>query len=263
MAKLITIAMIGVLMVGGCSRKLSDTVAKVRGSVVHIEKVDEWEGSGFVVSEDGLICTAKHVVEGGGTFVVTFDDGTKYTTTQCLADKLHDVGFLKIEPDKMLTPVPLSPFYLRAGDPVFIMGSPLGKNNFNSVTLGIVSAKKRDLSFLGEESDMYGWSIMFQSDSPAYPGNSGGPVFNIDGRVVGVLVAGMDSSLNYSVPVEVFMNDLNVVKMKFAMLRFEVPTVDPLPELEARVTCLEEQMSEVGHVEPEEEVETYEPEEDQ
>jgi len=212
-----------VVLMSGCSKKLSNTVANVGPSVVHIEKMGAWQGSGFVLTEDGLICTAKHVVEGGGEFIVTFDDGTKISTKQSLYDSKHDIGFLKVEPEKMLRPLRLVPFDLRAGDPVFIMGSPLGKDNFNSVTLGIVSAKKRDLSFLGPEAKTYGWSVMFQSDSAAYPGNSGGPVFDMNGDVVGVLVAGMDASLNYSVPVEVFMDELDIIKLKFRMLRFEVP----------------------------------------
>lgn len=259
MSKLTAILLVGVVVLSGCTKKLSNTVARVRGSVVHIEKVGECEGSGFVVSEDGVICTAKHVVEGGGEFIVTFDDGTKFTTRQTLADSNYDIGFLKIEPDRLLVPLTLSPFDLRAGDPVFIMGSPLGFDNFNSVTLGIVSAEQRNLDAV--ENSGFGWTITFQSDSPAYPGNSGGPVFNLEGEVVGVLVAGMDSSLNYSVPVEVFADELDVIKLKFQLLRFVVPEVDKIKMLEYRIERLEENM--VGILNKDnvvDEPETYEPE---
>lgn len=237
MSKFNIILLSVILLLSGCSRKLSDTVDRVRGSVVHIEKVGEWQGSGFVLTSDGIICTAKHVVENGGTFVVTFDDGTKLTTTVALQDNEHDVGFLKVKPDKPLKPLALAPFNLRAGDPVFIMGSPLGFFNFNSVTLGVVSARQRDLDEVANSG--LGWHVMFQSDSAAYPGNSGGPVFNMNGEVIGILVAGVDASLNYSVPVDVFRDKLWLIRLGLESQRFSVP-VAPVEEEELYVQVPEE-----------------------
>ncbi len=223
MKKYFAVALMIVLL-GGCG-KLSTTVNRVRSSVVHIEKVGEWEGSGFVLTSDGIICTAKHVVEGGGKFIVTFDDGTKLTTEIALQDNEYDVGFLKVKPDKPLNTARLASFNLRAGDPVFIMGSPLGYFNFNSVTLGIVSAKQRDLDAVANSG--LGWHVMFQSDSAAYPGNSGGPVFNMQGWVIGILVAGVDASLNYSVPVDVFKDKMYWVRAGLEAQRFTVPQPKP------------------------------------
>jgi len=214
---------------------LADTVGEVRQSVVHIEKVGSWEGSGFVLSEDGIICTAKHVVEGGGTFVVTFDDGTKVTTTCALQDNEHDIGFLKVKTLRPLTSLPVRRFSLRAGDQVFIMGSPLGFDYFNSVTLGIISAARR-----GTNNDYgLGWQVLFQSDARAYPGNSGGPVFDLDGRVVGVLVAGVDASMNFSVPVSVFMDNMPVVRLMLTEQRFSVPFTPEVNETYTSVTPVE------------------------
>ncbi len=203
---------------------IADQVARTLPTVVHISKVGEWQGSGCVVSPDGMIFTAKHVVEGGGTFEVTLNDGRKFTTTKALADKTHDIGFLKIDVN---TPLPYASLTtldtVRVGDPVYVAGSPMGKVNFNSVTLGIISCKQRNLNDLSpEESAVYGWSVTFQSDSAAYPGNSGGPVFNINGDVIGVLVAGIGPGLNYSVPIEACRYKWQAVREWFALMDLQV-----------------------------------------
>lgn len=224
---------------------LANTVESVRSSVVHIEKVGQWQGSGFILTSDGVIVTAKHVVEGGGQFVVTLDDGTMYTTDLVASYKYADIGFLKIKPDKPLKAVQLDLIKdWRVGNSVFIMGSPLGKDNFNSVTLGIISAAQRNLDVPDDYG--YGWKVTFQSDSPAYPGNSGGPVFNMNGRVIGVLVAGMDASLNYSVPVFVFTPDLNAIIRHMRELPIQTlvpePLTNPEPDYLSMILDLQEQV---------------------
>lgn len=221
-------AIIGVVLcvlIGGCDERtkygIADQVAKVRSSVVHIEKVGECQGSGCIVSSDGIIFTAKHVTGGGGEFIVTLDDGTKYETELCIESKEYDVAFLKINTNKPLQPAFLSNLdLLRVGDPVFIMGSPFGSENFNSVSLGILSSKQRNLD--AKQNYGYGWHVIFQTDATAEPGNSGGPVFDFEGRVIGVLVAGMDATVNYSVPVVVFSSDMETVRRWFELAKFEV-----------------------------------------
>lgn len=231
---------------------LANTVASVRSGVVHIQKVGEWQGSGFIITSDGIIVTAKHVVEGGGTFIVTLDDGTKYTTSTAVAYKDYDIGFLKIKTEKPLPVVELTDIKsLNVGDSIFIIGSPLGFDNFNSVTLGIISAKQRNLDAVTNSG--YGWTVTFQSDAAAYPGNSGGPVFNMRGQVVGVLVAGQDANLNYSVPVVVFINDVDLLKLVIESVKFkvleppilELPQVDYMSmimELQAKIEDLQKQI---------------------
>ncbi len=242
MSKL-TVILLGVILLGaGCKPKLADTVQQVRGSVVHVTKVGEWEGSGFVVSEDGLIVTAKHVVEGGGTFVVTFDDGSKVTTTQALQDNLYDVGFLKVE-KKGLKALPLSNSVPRPGESIFVMGSPLGFEQFNSVTLGIVSAAQRDWD---KESEGLGWKVLIQEDAPGvYPGNSGGPVFNMRGEVIGVLVAGAGPGLSCSVPVKVFANNLYQIRLAMDLQRFSDPSIS---DLQKEITSLQYQLDKLTDI---------------
>jgi S1-C subfamily serine protease len=226
MKRLLCSIVIAVVFFGGCDKRpvvgIADQVEQARGSVVHIEKVGECQGSGAIISNDGIIFTAKHVTDGGGEFIVTLDNGEKYETNICVESKDFDVAFLKINTGKSLPFVGLADLIsIRVGDPVFIMGSPFGRDNFNSVSLGIISCLQRNLDV--PEDYGYGWKVTFQTDATAEPGNSGGPVFNLDGQVIGVLVAGMDATVNYSVPVAVFRNDLNVVKVWFELYDFEIP----------------------------------------
>jgi S1-C subfamily serine protease len=226
MKQVLSIMILATLLIGGCKNivpvsGIADQVEQVRNSVVHIEKAGVCQGSGCIISPDGIIFTAKHVTNGGGTFVVTLDDGTKYTTDICVESKEYDVAFLWIKADKNL---PFSVLgnveTMRVGDPIFIMGSPFGSDNFNSVSLGILSAAQRNLDDPNPYG--YGWKVTFQSDATAEPGNSGGPVFNLQGKVIGVLVAGMDATVNYSVPVAVFREDLLLVRKAFELNRYSV-----------------------------------------
>jgi S1-C subfamily serine protease len=206
---------------------IADQVELVRSSVVHISKEGVCQGSGCILSEDGIVFTAKHVTDGGGNFTVTLDDGREFKTTACVEDKNYDVAFLYLNTHG-LKPAKLADLStVRVGDPIFLMGSPLGKENFNSVTLGILSAEQRDMSTWASDPFMKNWSVMFQSDTSAYPGNSGGPVFNLQGNVIGVLCAGVRSTMNYSVPVGVFKNSLDIVRAWFAMNRFEIHNYEP------------------------------------
>lgn len=213
---------------------VADQVEAVRGSVVHVLKEGVCEGSGCVISADGIVFAAKHVTDGKpGSYVVTTDDGKKYKVKSVVEDREHDVAFLKLDlpAGSKLSPARLADLSaMRVGDPLFIMGSPLGFDNFNSVSLGILSARQRDIDATTPGGYGYGWRVTFQSDATAEPGNSGGPVFNLDGEVIGVLVAGVDSTVNYSVPVAVFADDVDTVRAWFELSRFQVVPDKPKGE---------------------------------
>jgi S1-C subfamily serine protease len=224
------------LFFAGCDKHvvtgIADQVEQVRSAVVHIEKSGECQGSGAIISSDGIIFTAKHVTDGGGKFIVTLDNGEKYETDVCVESKDFDVAFIKINAGKSLPFVPLADLTtVRVGDPIFIMGSPFGSDNFNSVSLGIISAMQRNLDVPQDYG--YGWKVTFQSDATAEPGNSGGPVFNIQGQVIGVLVAGMDATVNYSVPVAVFRYDMGTIRLWFELAKFDVreKVLSPAPDM--------------------------------
>lgn len=216
---------------------IAEQVRSVRPAVVHVEKVGVCQGSGCIISPDGIVFTAKHVTDGeGGTYKVTLDDGTVYGAKYAIEDTENDVAFLKLDlpPGTKLPYVELGgeSEVCRPGDGVFIMGSPLGSDNFNSVSFGILSYSARNLNTRPgwEQYDKYDWHVMMQTTSPAFPGNSGGPVFDMQGRAIGVLVAGQAETLNFAVPVARFYETIDTVEMWFALCRFDVVEDKPAVE---------------------------------
>jgi len=201
---------------------IADNVAAVRSGVVHVRAGGQWQGSGAILSKDGIVLTARHVVQDMDQFTVTLDDGRVFESKAVLADTENDVGFILLDlpAGEDISVLPLSEAVkVRAGDTVFIMGSPFGYTNFNSVSRGIVSALGRDI---GTQWD---WFCMIQTDSAANPGNSGGPVFNLDNEIIGILVAGQSEGVNYSVPVVRFNETIDTVRQMLYMQRFKVPSV--------------------------------------
>jgi S1-C subfamily serine protease len=208
----------------------TDLVQTSLKGVVHLQ-APSWQGSGFVVGPR-LIVTARHCVEGVEDFVITTHDGHQVRATRAISDKEHDVAFIWVDDlecianergtaahKAVLTPVPLGSIAdVRLGQSVYVIGSPYGKVNFNSLTTGIISGVNRDWSPLGES---YGWEIAFTVDSAGHPGNSGGPVFTMDGIVRGILVGGFSPVLISVMPCDLFMADLDSIRLMFAQDRYE------------------------------------------
>ncbi|MFN4172426.1 MAG: DegQ family serine endoprotease [Pseudorhodobacter sp.] len=137
-------------------------------------------GSGFVISEDGFIVTNNHVIEKADDIEIEFFSGKRLKAKVVGTDPKTDIALLKVESD---APLPFVPFgnsdVMRVGDWVVAMGNPLGQGF--SVSAGIVSARGRALS--GTYDDY------IQTDAAINRGNSGGPLFNLDGEVIGVNTA--------------------------------------------------------------------------
>lgn len=137
-------------------------------------------GSGFVISEDGYIVTNNHVIDGADEVLIEFFSGEELPAKVVGTDKNTDLALLKVESDE---PLPFVSFgdsdVMRVGDWVMAMGNPLGQGF--SVSAGIISARNRALS--GSYDDF------LQTDAAINRGNSGGPLFNMDGEVVGVNTA--------------------------------------------------------------------------
>jgi len=196
-----------------------NTVQDVLPSVVHI-MCDRWQGSGVAITED-IIVTARHVVD-GINYVITLNDGTAVKGIQVITHKDCDIGFIKVD-SPVLKPAKFGSIKDSVlGQPVFIIGSPYGKINFNNVTLGIISGVDRDWDGLSRSGEPYGWKVAFTSDSAAHPGNSGGPVFSMDGKVRGLLVGGFRPVLNCSMPSDLFMGDIENIKLMFAFEKYKV-----------------------------------------
>ena len=194
-------------------------VQEVLPSVVHI-MCDRWQASGVAISDD-IIVTARHVVD-GINYTITLSNGDKVKGIQAISHKDYDVGFIKID-RPILKPAKFGSIKdCVLGQSIFIIGSPYGKINFNNVTLGIISGLDRDWDELSQSGIPYGWKVAFTSDSAAHPGNSGGPVFSMDGVVRGLLVGGFSPVLNCSMPCDLFLGDVEVIKLMFAFDKYKV-----------------------------------------
>ncbi len=160
------------------------------------------EGSGFIVSPDGVILTNAHVVDDASKVTVKLTDHREFEARVIGSDKTSDVAVLKID-GKDLPVVRLGdPSSLAVGEWVVAIGSPFGFEN--SVTAGIVSAKGRNLP-----DDTY--VPFIQTDVAVNPGNSGGPLFNLRGEVVGINSqiysrSGGYQGVSFAIPIDMAMN---------------------------------------------------------
>ena len=150
-------------------------------------------GSGFIISEDGYIVTNDHVVRGGSSMEVTRNNGATYPAQLVGGDADYDIAVIKVDPgEEKLQPVVLgSSANLQVGDEVVAIGNPLGELTF-SMSEGIVSCLNREISVDNTPFNM------IQITAPVNSGNSGGPLFNIYGEVVGIVSAKYGSDNSYS-----------------------------------------------------------------
>ena len=139
------------------------------------QEADRGVGSGFIIDSNGLILTNAHVVEGANTIYVTLTDKREYKAKLLGMDKRTDVAVVKIDA-RDLPRLPLGDSSrVRVGEWVLAIGSPFGLEN--TVTAGIVSAKSRDTG---------DYLPFIQTDVAVNPGNSGGPLLNTAGQVIGI-----------------------------------------------------------------------------
>ncbi|CAJ0691171.1 MAG: DegQ family serine endoprotease [Ralstonia sp.] len=158
-------------------------------------------GSGFIVSADGLILTNAHVVDGAQEVNVKLTDRREFKAKVLGVDKQSDVAVLRISAKNLPVVQIGSPANTKVGEPVLAIGSPYGFEN--TVTAGIVSAKSRSLP-----DDTY--VPFIQTDVAVNPGNSGGPLFNQRGEVIGInsqiySQTGGYQGLSFAVPIDVAM----------------------------------------------------------
>ena len=139
------------------------------------EEVPRGVGSGFVISADGYILTNAHVVEGADEVYVTLTDKREYKAKIIGSDKRSDVALVKIEGSNLPRLTFGDSNKLRVGEWVIAIGSPFGLDN--TVTAGIISAKARDTG---------DYLPLIQTDVAVNPGNSGGPLINMRGEVIGI-----------------------------------------------------------------------------
>jgi serine protease Do len=166
------------------------------------------QGSGFIISADGYILTNAHVVDDVDEVTVKLNDKREFRAKVIGTDDRTDVALLKIQAEHLPRVVIGDPNRLKVGEWVLAIGAPFGFEN--SVTAGIVSAKGRSLP-----SENY--VPFIQTDAAVNPGNSGGPLFNLKGEVVGmnsqiISRSGGNMGLAFAIPIDVAMDVVEQLK---------------------------------------------------
>ncbi|MCR9163139.1 MAG: Do family serine endopeptidase [Nannocystaceae bacterium] len=168
-------------------------------------------GSGFVIDDEGLILTNNHVVDGADSVKVKFSDDREFDATVVGADRPTDLALLRIEAED-LTALPIgNSEVLEVGDWVLAIGNPFGLPQ--TVSAGIVSAKGRaDVGIVDYEN-------FIQTDAAVNPGNSGGPLVDLDGKVVGINTAiasrsGGNDGIAFAIPIDMAMEIVTQLREK-------------------------------------------------
>nr|XP_008121507.1 PREDICTED: serine protease HTRA2, mitochondrial [Anolis carolinensis] len=185
---------------------IADVVERTAPALVYIEilgrhpfsgrEVPISNGSGFVVSSDGLIVTNAHVVANRRRVRVRLASGELYDATVRLVDQVADIATLKISPKKPLPTLRLGrSSEVRQGEFVVAMGSPFALQN--TITSGIVSSAQRGGRELGLSSSDIEY---IQTDAAIDFGNSGGPLVNLDGEVIGVNTMKVTPGISFAIP---------------------------------------------------------------
>ena len=152
-------------------------------------------GTGFIISSDGEILTNYHVVAGAQTLTVTLHDGAQYPATVLGYEAESDIALIKIDASGLPTVTLGESSSLAVGDEVVAIGNPLGELTY-SLTVGYVSAKERAVNTDGTPINM------MQLDATINSGNSGGPLFDICGNVVGIISAKYSGSTSSGTSIE-------------------------------------------------------------
>lgn len=162
------------------SNTVPGLVVEVLPAVVEIRPgFGNWLGAGVLISDDGWVLTARHVVENQDVVVITMFDESKHMSINIIADSNSDIAILKIDIEDA-SHVRLSGGYPQLGEPVFVIGHPLGM--FYSISSGIVSNVHIDKAPYGSD--------LIVTDAEVTWGNSGGPLLDMDGHLLGIVVAG-------------------------------------------------------------------------
>jgi len=214
-------------------------VDTVKSAVVKIDRIinknnkntSEGSGSGFLISSDGFLFTNSHVVNKAKAIKVALHDGTICNAELVGEDTMTDLAILKISASEFAPTILGDSDKLKVGQLVIAIGNPLGFQH--TVTSGIVSALGRTMqSFSGNMVDS-----MIQTDAALNPGNSGGPLVNADGEVVGVNTAmingaqGLCFAVSINTAKEVASQLMRFGKVKRAFLGFQMQQIELVPKL--------------------------------
>ncbi len=179
--------------IGNGDNPIPDIVEQVKTGIVSVinymysseedADVPAGSGTGFFISSEGYIATNAHIIDGATSIGVALNDGTELDAELVGVDKVYDIAVLKVN-YRNITPLKLgNSDAVRVGEFVVAIGDPTGRELASTPTFGIISATARDVNIDGQ-SNTY-----LQTDAAVNPGNSGGPLLNMKGEVIGVVSA--------------------------------------------------------------------------
>ena len=199
-------------------------------------QVSQAAGTGFIISSDGYIATNKHVVANATKIGVILDDGSTYEDVELIGtDPINDFAIVKIKDVKNLTPIKIGDSKTtNIGQQVVAIGNALGTYQ-NSVTSGIISGKGRSLTASDSSRTTYETlSDMIQTDAAINGGNSGGPLVNAAGEVIGIntAYASQGNNVGFAIPINsvkgIMAGVLKDGKFERAVLGVRYQTITPL-----------------------------------
>jgi len=211
-----------------------DVAKKVKPSVVSITTTQNVQdlfgsvyeqkggGTGFIITSDGLIVTNKHVADAGTSFTVFTSDGQSYPAEVKAKDPSNDLAILKINAKGLPVATLGDSSKLQVGQWVIAIGNALGEYQ-NTVTAGVVSAQNRSLTAQGSDGSSERLEGLIQTDTAINSGNSGGPLVNLAGEVVGINTAVADKSVSegigFAIPINTVQSAIDSVKSTGKIIR--------------------------------------------
>lgn len=176
----------------------------------------EAAGTGMILTSDGLILTNNHVVSGSTSVTVFTSDGKQYKGTVVAANSASDYAFVRISAKNLPTVTLGDSSAVQVGQQVVAIGNALGQFQ-NTVTEGIISGKGRPVQAADAgSSNIESLTDLFQTDAAINEGNSGGPLVNLDGQVIGIdtAIAGDAQNIGFAIPINEVKNAIDSVKSK-------------------------------------------------
>jgi serine protease Do len=171
-------------------------------------------GSGFIVSADGLIVTNKHVVlDENAEYTVILDDGRKFDAEVLARDEANDLAVVKINASDLPVAKIGESSSVRLGQTVIAIGNALGEFS-NSVSIGVVSGLSRELTAEGAGGFSERIEGVIQTDAAINEGNSGGPLLNLKGEVIGIntAIASGAENIGFAIPIDAVKRSIESVK---------------------------------------------------
>lgn len=179
-----------------------------------IKKQEVGGGSGFIISEDGLILTNKHVVvDTKADYTVLTNDGKKYEAKVLARDPVQDLAVIKIDASNLPAAKLGDSDSIKLGQTAIAIGNALGEFR-NTVSVGVISGLARDITASGNNIGTEVIQGVIQTDTAINPGNSGGPLLNLRGEVIGIntAIASEGQNIGFAIPINQAKRDIKSVK---------------------------------------------------